>query len=104
MSSHLCSLGCNIFQRPKQNHYLLARSSFLIVYFVLTSIVNAQDSRQQTDLRREASPTIMANIPGRKLVSLNGKWKILIDPNDAGVRVGVPKDTRPKGKTDFLEY
>src|SRR5215471_10775890 len=104
MSPHLYSLACNFVQRPKQNHHLSARSGFIIVYIVLTSIVNAQDSHQPTDLKREASPAIMVNIPGRKLVSLNGKWKILIDPNDAGVRVGVPKDTRPKGKTDFLEY
>ena len=46
----------------------------------------------------------LTNIPGRKTTSLNGKWQILIDPNDAGERVGVPKDTKAKGKTQFLEY
>ncbi|MEP6949941.1 MAG: glycoside hydrolase family 2 TIM barrel-domain containing protein [Ginsengibacter sp.] len=51
-----------------------------------------------------AAQTSMGNVFGRKLISLNGKWQIIIDPNDSGDRNGVGKDTKPKGKTDFLEY
>jgi beta-glucuronidase len=46
----------------------------------------------------------MGNLLGRKLISLNGKWQVIIDPNDVGDRLGIGKDTKPKGKTDFLEY
>jgi beta-glucuronidase len=46
----------------------------------------------------------MGNLFGRKLISLNGKWQVIIDPNDVGDRLGIGKDTKPKGKTDFLEY
>jgi len=46
----------------------------------------------------------MGNVFGRKLISLNGKWQVIIDPNDSGDRNGIGKDTKPKGKTDFLEY
>ncbi|PWT96897.1 MAG: glycoside hydrolase family 2 [Bacteroidetes bacterium] len=46
----------------------------------------------------------MTNVLGRKLTSLNGKWQVIIDPNDAGEGVGIGKDAKAKGKTDFLEY
>ncbi|GAB2806411.1 beta-glucuronidase [Ferruginibacter profundus] len=46
----------------------------------------------------------MGNIMGRKTISLNGKWKVIIDPNDAGERMGVGKDAKAKTNTDFLEY
>lgn len=46
----------------------------------------------------------MGNVFGRKTTSLNGKWQVLIDPNDNGEKMGVGKDAKPKGKTDFLEY
>ncbi len=48
--------------------------------------------------------TSMGNVLGRKLISLNGKWKVIIDPNDAGERNGVGREARAKGKTDFFEY
>lgn len=48
--------------------------------------------------------TAMGNVLARKIISLNGKWKILIDPNDKGNWLGIGNDSKPKGKTDFLEY
>src|SRR5882724_3302868 len=53
---------------------------------------------------RMQAQTSMGNVPGRKTISLNGKWKVIIDPNDAGERMGIGKDAKPKDKTDFLEY
>jgi len=53
------------------------------------------------------SQTAMGNIYGRKKTSLNGKWQVIIDPNDDGKSYGnggIGKDAKPKGKTDFLEY
>ena len=51
-----------------------------------------------------AAQTGMGNLFGRKLISLNGKWQVIIDPNDVGNRMGIGKDTVPAGKKDFLEY
>ena len=48
--------------------------------------------------------TSMGNVFGRKLTSLNGKWNIIIDPNDAGERNGIGRLAKAKGKTDFFEY
>lgn len=48
--------------------------------------------------------TSMGNVLGRKTTSLNGKWQVIIDPNDNGEKNGIGKDAKPKGKTDFLEY
>ena len=73
---------------------LKCKSIFLVaILIVATAIANG--------LYAQAA---MTNIPGRKIITLNGKWQILIDPNDAGGRIGVPKDTKAKGKTEFLEY
>jgi len=46
----------------------------------------------------------MGNVAGRKLISLNGKWNIIIDPNDAGERYGIGRAAKAKGTTDFFEY
>ena len=46
----------------------------------------------------------MGNIMGRKTISLNGQWQVIIDPNDNGEKIGIGKDAKPKGKNDFLEY
>lgn len=50
--------------------------------------------------------TAMANVYGRKTVSLNGQWKAIIDVNDVGIGdwTAIWKDKTPKGKTDFVEY
>lgn len=48
--------------------------------------------------------TSMGNIMGRKTISLNGQWQVIIDPNDNGEKIGIGKDAKPKGKNDFLEY
>lgn len=51
-----------------------------------------------------SAQTSMGNIAGRKTTSLNGTWQVIIDPNDNGEKMGIGKDARPTGKTDFLEY
>ena len=48
----------------------------------------------------------MENIPGRNKTSINGQWKIIIDPYDRGMTdwTSIWKDRKPTGKTDFYEY
>src|SRR5262245_65963532 len=77
------------------------KSLFLSVFLLaLVSAVQAQ----QTDL--------ITNIDGRKTASLDGDWKIIIDPYESGyydyryqpIANGYFKDAKPKTKSDFIEY
>src|SRR5205823_7901949 len=59
---------------------------------------------QQTDL--------IANTDGRKTISLDGQWRTIIDPYETGYydyryqpsADGYFKDTKPKTKSDLIEY
>jgi beta-glucuronidase len=50
--------------------------------------------------------TAMTNIAGRKIIPLNGKWKMIIDAFDAGSGnwLAFYKDRKPSGNKDFVEY
>jgi beta-glucuronidase len=74
----------------------------LICIFLLT--VTACLQAQQLDL--------IANMDGRKTVSLDGEWKTIIDPYESGYydyryqpsANGYFKDAKPKTKSDLIEY
>jgi beta-glucuronidase len=68
--------------------------SFLLFYMALVSHVQLR------------SQSVLTNIEGRKFVSLNGKWEIIIDPFNAGAGNWKPiwKDLQAIGKNDFYEY
>jgi beta-glucuronidase len=46
----------------------------------------------------------MITISARKCASLNGKWKVIIDPTDIGNWRQVWKEKKTERKTDFVEY
>jgi len=46
----------------------------------------------------------MINIYGRKTTSLNGEWKVIVDPSGTGDWRQVWTEKKPKTKTDFVEY
>lgn len=49
--------------------------------------------------------TAMINVGGRSnTTSLNGKWTVIIDPNDSGDYRRVWEERKPQKKTDFIEY
>lgn len=49
--------------------------------------------------------TAMNNVGGRSnTTSLNGKWTVIIDPNDSGDYRRVWEERKPQKKTDFIEY
>ena len=49
--------------------------------------------------------TAMINVHGRSnTTSLNGKWTVIIDPNDSGDYRRVWEEKKPQRKTDFVEY
>ncbi len=47
--------------------------------------------------------TLITNIPGRTTVSLDGAWRVIVDPFDNG-RSGFFRDAKPKDKRDLVEY
>src|SRR6266404_7035233 len=68
---------------------------FLILIALLTLAVDARG--QQTGL--------IQNVGGRTGVSLDGQWKVIIDPYETGSsNNGFFKDAQPKSKSDFVEY
>ena len=48
--------------------------------------------------------TAMVNVQSRNLTSLNGKWKVIIDPTGIGDWRQVWQEKKPQKKTDFVEY
>ncbi|HSN09382.1 MAG TPA: glycoside hydrolase family 2 TIM barrel-domain containing protein, partial [Hanamia sp.] len=50
--------------------------------------------------------SLLANVHGRQLQSLNGKWEVIVDPfnGGAGSWKSVWKDQKPSGRYDFYEY
>jgi beta-glucuronidase len=58
----------------------------------------------------EAQPPdpLVANVPGRRVTSLNGTWKALVDPNRAGlspITIGmIPRNVRPESTSDLVEF
>jgi beta-glucuronidase len=53
---------------------------------------------------RAQQPGLIANVAGRSTVSLDGQWKVIIDPYETGNDLRFPKDAKPKSKSDLLEY
>ena len=46
----------------------------------------------------------MISVYARKCTSLNGKWKVIIDPTGVGNWRQVWRERKPERKTDFFEY
>lgn len=71
-----------------------------VVFLALSPPIRAQDG------------TLIQNIDGRKTTSLDGQWRIIIDPYETGYydyryepsANGYFKDAKPKTKSDLVEY
>src|SRR5713226_5980171 len=80
----------------------LKMKSLLLLIFLLAVIPCIQ--AQQIDL--------IANLDGRKTISLDGQWQTIIDPYETGYydyryqpsANGYFKDAKPKSKSDLIEY
>ena len=47
---------------------------------------------------------LIANVYGREMQSLNGKWDAVVDLYDQGRKNKIYLNRKPEGKTDFYEY
>jgi beta-glucuronidase len=48
--------------------------------------------------------TLIANIPGRDVQSLNGTWHFIVDPYEAGIGQHFWENRKPKNKSELVEY
>jgi beta-glucuronidase len=46
----------------------------------------------------------IANVSARTTISLNGTWKIIVDPYDTGFDYRFYENRKPRGKDDLVEY
>jgi beta-glucuronidase len=58
-------------------------------------------------LRAVADPkpaSLLANLPGRATQSLNGTWRIIVDPDESGLSARFYENRKPQDKRDLVEY
>src|SRR5579863_8699162 len=65
----------------------------ILLVLLLTSLAYAAPARS----------TLIANIPGRNTMSLNGAWHAIVDPFDNG-KGGFFRDQKARSKSDLVEY
>jgi len=51
-----------------------------------------------------APSTLIANVPGRTTVNLNGAWQAIVDPFDNGKARGFFRNEKAPSKSDLVEY
>lgn len=51
-----------------------------------------------------APANLIANVPGRSAISLNGPWKAIIDPYEVGNRLRFYENRKPQDKRELVEY
>ena len=51
-----------------------------------------------------APSTLIANVPGRTTVSLDGAWRAIVDPFENGKSSGFFRNEKPRSKSDRVEY
>jgi beta-glucuronidase len=50
------------------------------------------------------SSNLIANIPGRTSISLNGTWRAIVDPYEIGDAMRFYENTKPQNSRDLVEY
>jgi beta-glucuronidase len=48
--------------------------------------------------------TLVANVPGRSAISLNGRWRSIVDPYETGVWTHFERNAKPRDKSELVEY
>jgi beta-glucuronidase len=52
----------------------------------------------------QTSANLIANIPGRTTINLNGAWRAIVDPYEIGTGSHFYENAKPKDKHDLVEY
>ncbi len=51
-----------------------------------------------------SAPSLIANLHARSTISLNGVWRVIIDPYETGLGGRYYENRKPKDKQDLVEY
>jgi len=51
-----------------------------------------------------SAPRLIANLHARTTISLNGTWRVIIDPYETGLGARYYENRKPKDKQDLVEY
>jgi beta-glucuronidase len=51
-----------------------------------------------------AQSPLLGNVPGRTSVSLNGTWRIIVDPYETGLSERYYENRKPRDKSDMVQY
>jgi beta-glucuronidase len=51
-----------------------------------------------------APAPLIANLPGRTTISLNGTWRVIVDQYEAGAGMKLYENAKPKSPRDLVEY
>jgi beta-glucuronidase len=66
----------------------------LVLLFLLAALANAAPGPS----------ALIANIPGRAIVNLDGAWHVIVDPFEDGTSEGFFRNEKPQNKRDRIEY
>jgi beta-glucuronidase len=55
-------------------------------------------------LAEPGPPTLIGNVPNRTTISLDGVWHYIVDPYETGLGMRFYENSRPKSKSDLVEY
>jgi len=82
-----------------------------LLWLLLVLCVFAVTARSQSNSPSAAAPAnslapanLIANIPGRTTASLDGEWRIIVDPFGRGDGSHYERNQKPKDKSDLVEY
>jgi beta-glucuronidase len=67
---------------------------FLVLLFFATGLASAAPS----------PPSLIANLHARTVISLNGVWRVIVDPYETGLGSRYYENRKPKDKQDLVEY
>lgn len=51
-----------------------------------------------------SAPPLINNVPGRTTITLNGSWRVIVDPYGAGQGMRFYENAKPKEPRDLVEY
>ena len=71
---------------------------------LLAGFAYAVPAHAAPDHAAPAPSTLIANLPGRTTISLDGAWRAIVDPFENGTSGAIYRNQVPKDKTDRVEY
>ncbi len=71
---------------------------FMVIIFVTAAVA------ARLSAAAPSTPNLIANLHARNTISLNGVWRVIIDPYETGLGARYYENRKPKDKQDLVEY